>query len=86
MLHMLEVSVESDKVRFPLRELRLQRGFTQVEAARAAGVSRRFYVDVESKRQEPRVGAALLIARALGATVEEAFGGLIKKAAPEGKP
>lgn len=86
MIHIPEVSMKGDKDRFPLRELRLTCNLSQVEVAKAAGISRRFYVDVESKRQEPRVVAALLIARVLGATVEEAFGDLIERAAPAGKP
>lgn len=78
--------MESDKDRFPLRELRLEAGLTQVDVAKAVGLSRRFYVDVELKKQEPRVVAALLIARVLETTVEEAFGDLIERAAPAGKP
>ena len=61
---------------FHLRELRLNAGLTQSEVANAAGISRRFYVALEVERQEPRVTAALRIARALDATVEEAFGHL----------
>lgn len=68
--------------RFPLRRLRIEAGMTQAEVADAAGVSRRFYCSLETERQEPRVVAALLIARALGTTVEEAFGDLLEKGGP----
>lgn len=64
--------------RFRLRELRAAADLTQLEVAEAAGISRRFYSTLESERQEPRVVVALLIARALNTTVEDAFGHLLK--------
>jgi transcriptional regulator with XRE-family HTH domain len=75
-----------DRDRFPLRELRLRRGMTQAEVAAYSRLSRRYYVEIEHGRQEPGVVAAILLADALGATVEEAFGHLVKGAAPAGKP
>lgn len=78
--------MEVHKNRFRLRELRLEKGMTQAEVAKAAGLSRRFYNAVETERQEPRVVAAILIARVLETTVEAAFGDVAERAAPAGKP
>lgn len=69
--------MKDDKLRFPLRELRLEKGMTQAEVASAAKLSRRFYVMLEVEKQEPRVVNALLIAQALDVSVEKAFGHLV---------
>lgn len=74
------------KNRFRLREVRLEKDMTQSEVASAAKLSRRFYVALETERQEPRVVAALRVARVLDSTVEDLFGHLVKEAAPTGKP
>ncbi|HZO62499.1 MAG TPA: helix-turn-helix domain-containing protein [Gaiellaceae bacterium] len=58
-----------------LRELRQARGLSQAELAGLAGVSRQLVGAAESGRHFPAVDAALRIARALGASVEEVFGG-----------
>lgn len=78
--------MELHKNRFRLREVRLERGLTQSEVADAAKLSRRFYVALESERQEPRVVAGMKVARVLKTTVEDLFGHLVKEAAPTGKP
>jgi transcriptional regulator with XRE-family HTH domain len=57
-----------------LRERRLAAGVSQAELAARAGVSRALVASIEQGRHAPAVGAALRLARALGATVEELFG------------
>jgi DNA-binding XRE family transcriptional regulator len=81
-----KVKMSVQEGRFPLRKLRVAAGMTQLQVAEGAGLSRRFYCALETERQEPRVVPAILIARALDTTVEEAFGHLAERAAPIGKP
>src|SRR5579875_2786615 len=50
-------------------------GLSQGELARAAGITRQALGAIEAGRSQPSVTVALAIARALGATVEEIFGG-----------
>lgn len=57
----------------PLRIRRLECGLTQAELAARAGVSRQLVAAVEAGQNTPAVDAALGLARALGATVEELF-------------
>lgn len=78
--------MEVHKNRFRLREVRLKAGMTQSEVADAAKLSRRFYVALETERQEPGVVPAIRVARVLKTTVEDLFGRLAKEAAPTGKP
>lgn len=56
-----------------LQVARERRGWTQVELARSAGVSRQLVGAVEAGRHAPRVDAALALARALGVSVEDLF-------------
>ncbi|MEE9282312.1 MAG: substrate-binding domain-containing protein [Myxococcota bacterium] len=56
-----------------LRERRAAAGLTQAELAREAGVSRPRVSAIEAGRHTPSVTAALALARALGASVEELF-------------
>ncbi|MBN9607981.1 MAG: helix-turn-helix domain-containing protein [Actinobacteria bacterium] len=56
-----------------LRLARESRGWSQVELARSAGVSRQLIGAVEAGRHAPRVDAALALARALGVAVEDLF-------------
>ncbi len=58
----------------PVRLAREQRGWSQVELARRAGVTRQLVGSVESGAHAARVDAALGLALALGASVEELFG------------
>jgi transcriptional regulator with XRE-family HTH domain/molybdate-binding protein len=58
-----------------LRECRIGSGLTQAELAERAGVSRALVSAVEAGRHQPRVAAALALARALGSTAEALFGG-----------
>lgn len=56
-----------------LQMARERRGWSQVELARSAGVSRQLVGAVEAGRHAPRVDAALALARALGMSVEDLF-------------
>ena len=57
-----------------VRRLRRELGLSQSEVARAAGLSRQLVTSIETGRHVPGVGAALALAAALGASVEELFG------------
>jgi transcriptional regulator with XRE-family HTH domain len=57
----------------PLRNRRRAAGLTQAQLAARAGVSRQLVAAVEAGHNVPAVDAALGLARALGATVEELF-------------
>ncbi len=75
-----------------LRERRVAAGLTQAELAGEAGVSRPQISAIEAGRNTPSVTAALALARALGAPVEELFPAEplvavpVVEAAPEGSP
>src|ERR671925_1725253 len=56
-----------------LRARRLRAGMTQAELAAATGLSRQLVGAVETGRHAPSVHAAMALATALGATVEELF-------------
>jgi putative transcriptional regulator len=56
-----------------LKDLRTGLGLTQAELAERVGVSRKTINTVENGIFTPSATLALLIARALGVTVEEAF-------------
>src|SRR5262249_56461702 len=57
-----------------VRRARLARGLTQDELARRAGLSRQALGAIEAAVYQPGVGAALALARELGASVEALFG------------
>jgi molybdate-binding protein/transcriptional regulator with XRE-family HTH domain len=57
-----------------VKDRRLQRGWSQVELADRAGVSRAAVSAIETDRLVPSVAAALGLARALGCRVEDLFG------------
>jgi len=57
-----------------VRRARLARGLTQDELARRAGLSRQALGAIEAGLYQPGVGAALALARELGASVEALFG------------
>ena len=57
-----------------LKKARERSGLTQVEAAEKANVSYRAYQNYEAEEREPKVSAAIRIARALNSTVEALFG------------
>jgi putative transcriptional regulator len=56
-----------------VRERRLDRGWTQEELAKAAGVSRQTIVAIEKGGYEPSVRLALELAEALGGSADELF-------------
>ena len=57
-----------------LRSARQARGFSQLQLAGMAGVSRQAVSAVESGISDPQLRVALALASALGMTVEELFG------------
>ena len=57
-----------------VRRARTERGLTQDELARRAGLSRQALGAIESGAYQPGVGAALALARELGHSVEALFG------------
>ena len=61
------------KLRPALKRFRTQRGLTQQELARLAGVSRQALNEVENGRSVPSTLIALQLARSLGCRVEELF-------------
>lgn len=60
-------------MREQLRHLRQLLRLTQASVALAAGISRRYYTDIELGRRTPSVVHASRIAAALGSTVEDLF-------------
>lgn len=71
-----------------LKKARERSGLTQVEAAEKANVSYRAYQNYEAEEREPKVSAAIRIARALNSTVEALFGAATPDNAkePDGNP
>lgn len=57
-----------------LRTVRENRGKTQVEVAKAAGITLMSYYRYESGERLPRVDVAIKIAETLNSTVDELFG------------
>lgn len=57
-----------------LKQARANAGLTQVQVAAAAGISTRYYQNLEAGESAPTVAIALKIAKALGTTVEQTFG------------
>jgi len=60
-----------------LKNIREHMGFTQVQIARKSHVSERGYqrYEAEERQRVPDVATAVLIAQALGTTVEALWGG-----------
>lgn len=56
-----------------LKTLRKQKGLSQVEVARQAGIDTRQYQRYEYGEREPKTGVAIKLAKALETTVEELF-------------
>ena len=57
-----------------LKQARANAGLTQVQVAAAAGISTRYYQNLEAGESAPTVAIALRIAKALETTVEQIFG------------
>jgi putative transcriptional regulator len=56
-----------------VKELRTERGLSQVELAAAMGVSRQTVVSIEKGRYLPSLPLAITLARFFGRSVEEVF-------------
>jgi putative transcriptional regulator len=65
--------VKATRVTNDIRELRTARGVTQAELATAVGVTRQTIIAIEQGRYSPSLEMAFLIARALGARLDEVF-------------
>jgi putative transcriptional regulator len=65
--------VKATRVTNDIRELRAARGITQAELASAVGVTRQTIIAIEQGRYSPSLEMAFLIARALGARLDEVF-------------
>ncbi len=62
------------KLKASIKSFRVQRGLTQEELARLAGMSRQSLNSVENGSSVPSTAVALQLARALGCRVEDLFG------------
>ena len=56
-----------------LKRIRQNIGLTQVEVAKEAQISERYYQQLEAGTSNPTVDIAIMIAKALKSTVEEIF-------------
>jgi putative transcriptional regulator len=65
--------VKATRVTNDIRELRTARGVTQAELAIAVGVTRQTIIAIEQGRYSPSLEMAFLIARTLGARLDEVF-------------
>ena len=61
------------KIRGRVRELRLEKGWTQQELADTVGVSRQSINSIECQRYVPSLELALLFARVFGLPVDDIF-------------
>ena len=65
--------VRATRVTNDIRELRTARGITQAELASAVGVTRQTIIAIEQGRYSPSLEMAFLVARTLGARLDEVF-------------
>lgn len=65
--------VKATRVTNTIRELRTAAGITQAQLAATVGVTRQTIIAVEQGRYSPSLEMAFLIARALGARLDEVF-------------
>ncbi len=56
-----------------LAQIRIEKGLYQKDVARAAGVTRAFYTQVENGSRVPSIAVAKLMADVLGMTLDEFF-------------
>ncbi len=61
-------------IRNRVKELRIDRGWTQQELAEAVGVSRQSINSIECNRYVPSLPLALTLARVFGRPTDEVFG------------
>lgn len=64
----------TEKLPNQVKSLRMERGWSQSELARRAGISRTAISAIEIQRLVPSVAAALALAQAFGSPVEDLFG------------
>ena len=67
------MSREDDKVRNRIRELRLERGWSQQELADAVGASRQTINAIEQEKYSPSLELAFRLTRVFGADFEQVF-------------
>lgn len=65
--------VKATRVANDIRELRIARDITQAQLAATVGVTRQTIIALEQGRYSPSLEMAFLIARALGARLDEVF-------------
>ena len=65
--------MSSSRVRSRLRSLRLRRNYTQIQLAKAVGVSRQTIIAIEKEQFAPSTKLALRLARELKVPLEEIF-------------
>ncbi len=65
--------VKATRVTNDIRELRIARDITQAQLAATVGVTRQTIIALEQGRYSPSLEMAFLIARALGARLDEVF-------------
>ena len=56
-----------------IRELRAGRGWTQIDLAKALGVSRQTVIAIEKGKYDPSLPLAFAIARVFGESIEQVF-------------
>lgn len=56
-----------------LQQARKNKGLTQLEVAKKANISERYYQKLEAGTSDPTVTTAKMIAKALNSTVEKLF-------------
>lgn len=61
------------KVSNRVKELRMERGWTQEQLAHAVGVSRQSINSIERQRYEPSLALALMFARVFRRTTDQIF-------------
>ena len=67
------MSREDDKVHNRIRELRLERGWSQQELADAVGASRQTINAIEQEKYSPSLELAFRLSRVFGADFEQVF-------------
>ena len=63
----------SDQVRNQVREMRIERRFTQEDLGAAVGLTRQSILAIEKGRFTPSIHTALMLAQALGVSVDQIF-------------
>src|SRR6516225_5641538 len=77
------IMADSWQGRNAIKSRRLDRGWSQLELARRAGISRAAVSAIEINRLVPSVAAALGLAQSLGCSVEDLFGVRRPQAEPQ---